>query len=224
MPDRDPDRQLRRTGTFLGANDGASGVAVLCVLAEAMPRLTGKWGVDFVLFDGEELVYDEQRDSYFLGSTYFAREWNRTGLPFQYRAAVLLDMVGDASLEIYQEGNSMRWRDTRPWVESIWRTAARLQVREFIARRKHTVRDDHVPLHEIAKIPALDIIDFDYPFPGRNYWHTTQDVPENCSALSLAKVGWVLDEWLRGLAQLDDLDRIAQGEGAAPSSGTNAAD
>ena len=56
-------------------------------------------------------------------------------------------------------------------------------------------------LHEIAKIPACDIIDFDYGRPGRreSYWHTRADTPDKCSALSLAKVGWVMLEWLRQL-------------------------
>jgi hypothetical protein len=77
-------------------------------------------------------------------------------------------------------------------VVDIWKTAARLGVKEFVARRKHEVRDDHLKLHDIAKIPTCDIIDFDYP-----HWHTTNDVPRQCSALSLAKVGWVVHQWLQ---------------------------
>jgi hypothetical protein len=100
-------------------------------------------------------------------------------------------MIGDADLQLYQERNSTWWRDTRPLVDEIWATARRLGVREFIPRRKHEVRDDHLPLHNIGKIPTCDIIDFDYPA-----WHTQADTPERCSALSLAKVGWVLREWL----------------------------
>jgi hypothetical protein len=64
-------------------------------------------------------------------------------------------------------------------------------VREFIAKKQHEVQDDHLALHNIARIPTCDIIDFDYP-----PWHTRGDTPEQCSALSLAKVGWVLREWL----------------------------
>ena len=55
------------------------------------------------------------------------------------------------------------------------------------------VNDDHIPLNEIAGIPTCDVIDFEYP-----YWHTMGDVPAGCSALSLAKVGWVIQEWLKG--------------------------
>jgi hypothetical protein len=92
----------------------------------------------------------------------------------------------------------MFWKDTRPLVVDIWNTAEKLGVKEFIPRRKHEVRDDHLPLRNIGKIPTCDIIDFDYPRSPRNaYWHTTADTPERCSALSLAKVGWVLQEWLK---------------------------
>jgi hypothetical protein len=101
-------------------------------------------------------------------------------------------MVGDADLQIYEELNSLRWRDTRPLVMDIWNTARRLGVREFIPRPKHEISDDHLPLHDVAGIPTCDIIDFDYP-----YWHTQGDTPEHCSALSLAKVGWVLAQWLK---------------------------
>ncbi|HEV3021452.1 MAG TPA: M28 family peptidase [Pirellulales bacterium] len=191
-----PDKDLRRPkGTFVGANDGASGTALLMQLARGLGDLEGKLGVDIVLFDGEELVFGNVGE-YFQGSTHFAREYVADGSQPRYRWAVLLDMIGDGDLQIKQEINSMSWRDTRPLVESIWATAKRLGVREFIARRGHEVSDDHLPLHDIAKIPACDIIDLDYP-----HWHTEGDTPEHCSALSLAKVGWVLQEWLASAVQ-----------------------
>ena len=56
------------------------------------------------------------------------------------------------------------------------------------------VRDDHVALHDTAKIPVCDLIDVSFM---QKQWHTQGDTPEHCSALSLAKVGWVLREWLR---------------------------
>ena len=186
------DRRDRR-GTFVGANDGGSGVAVFMELAHEMPDLPCKYGVDFVLFDGEEFVFSE-RDRYFLGAEHFARAYVEDRPPYRYRWGVLLDMVGDADLQIYQERYSMSWDDTRPLVEDIWATARRLGVREFIARKKYWVRDDHLPLHDVAKIPTCDLIDFDYPA-----WHTQADTPRRCSALSLAKVGWVLREWLKSV-------------------------
>ena len=110
-------------------------------------------------------------------------------------------MVGDRDLQIYQEKHSMSWRDSRPLVESIWRTAESLGVREFIPRRRYEIRDDHLMLHDIAKIPACDLIDFDYGPPGTriSYWHTHEDTPDKCSGESLAKVGWVVWTWLEGL-------------------------
>jgi glutaminyl-peptide cyclotransferase len=191
LPDRDPNPAARRAGTFIGANDGGSGVALLMELGHLMRSLDVRYGVDFVLFDGEEFVYDE-RDRYFLGSENFARMYVKEPPAHKYRWGVLLDMVGDADLQIYQEQFSVSWRDTRPLVAQIWGTAQRIGVREFIAQPKHEVRDDHLPLRQIAKIPTCDVIDFDYPA-----WHTTADVPQNCSGESLAKVGWVLLEWLK---------------------------
>jgi hypothetical protein len=107
LPDRDPNPVNRRQGVFLGANDGGSGVAVLMELAHLMPGLEGPYGVDFVLFDGEELVWVDERDPYFLGSNWFARQYNRRPPPYRYRWGVLLDMVGDADLQIYQEQQSV---------------------------------------------------------------------------------------------------------------------
>jgi len=188
FPMRDP---VNRRGTFIGANDGASGVAVLMELAHEMPRLPTRYGVDFALFDGEEFIFSEHH-RYFLGSEYFARQYVKNRSSYRYRWGVLLDMVGDARLQIYQERYSMRWKDTRPLVEDIWATARRLGVREFIAKKGDTVRDDHLPLHNTGGIPCCDVIDFDYP-----PWHTQGDTSDKCSALSLAKVGWVIREWLK---------------------------
>lgn len=192
FPDRDV---LDPRGVFVGANDGASGVALLMELAGAMPGLEGPVGVDFVLFDAEEYVFS-QRDPYFIGSTHFARQYaagrKSGGIAHAYRAGLVLDMVGDADLAIWQEGHSLSWPDTRPVVEEVWDVAARLGVRQFVARERHTVEDDHLPLRNIGRIPTADIIDFDYPA-----WHTTRDTAAACSAESLGAVGRVVLQWLR---------------------------
>jgi hypothetical protein len=191
VPDQDTEPVKRREVVFIGANDGGSGVAVMMEVGHLMPRLESRYGVDFVLFDGEELVYQDG-DKYFWGSEHFSHEYVRTPPEHKYRWGVLLDMVGDADLQIYQEVNSLSWRDTRPLVNRIWGLAQRLGVREFIAQPKYEIRDDHLALRNIAKIPTCDVIDFDYPA-----WHTTNDVPSQCSAESLAKVGWVIHEWMK---------------------------
>lgn len=194
FPDQDP---VNPKGVFLGANDGASGAALLMELAHEMAALKCRYGVDFVLFDGEELVYDGNRDPYFLGSEHFARDYFGSRPPHKYKCGVLVDMIGDAQLQIFREVNSMRTIPQRQLVADIWGVARSLGVKEFVAVTRYEVRDDHLALNNIARIPTIDIIDFEYPRArGENYWHTTKDVPENCSALSLAKVGWVLKTWL----------------------------
>ncbi|MEX0670458.1 MAG: M28 family peptidase [Pirellulales bacterium] len=194
FPDRDP---VDPQGRFIGANDGASGVALLMELAAAMPTLPGPVGVDFVLFDAEEYVF-APRDPYCLGSNFFARQYvadRRAGrLKHAYRCGVIVDMVADRDLEIWQEQHSVDWPDTREVVDAIWETASKMGAREFIPRPKYAVEDDHVPLRMIGGIPTCDIIDFDYP-----QWHTTEDVPANCAAESLEVVGRVVLAWLRGL-------------------------
>lgn len=197
-----PDRDRRNPrGRFIGANDGASGTSILMELAHQMADWPGNLGVDFVLFDGEEFVFDEG-DPYFLGSEYFAAEYangNAGASPkpaHRYRWGILLDLVGDADLQIYPDRHSLAWSDTRPLVEQVFGTARRLGVSEFSTNRRYDILDDHIKLHDIGGISCIDLIDFNYP-----YWHTEQDVPANCSALSLAKVGWVVQEWLKGATQ-----------------------
>ncbi len=180
-------------GRFVGANDNASGVAIMMQLAHDMPKLKNKsgYGVDFVLLDGEEYVFSRD-DRFFLGSEYFARKYAEQK-PY-YRWGVLLDMVGATNLRIPQERSGLMWKDTRPLVSQIWSTAARLGVREFVFQRMRETDflDDHVMLHDVGGIPCIDVIDFAYP-----PWHTRGDTPDKCSPLSLAKVGWVIEEWLK---------------------------
>lgn len=198
LPEMDMDPRRAREGTFIGANDGASGVAVMMELANHVKSLPERYGLDFVFFDAEELVYG-RRGTYFLGSRHFAEQYakGRAKRDYEYVAGVLLDMVGDADLTIFQEQQSMAWAETRPIVQGVWNTAARLGVHEFIPRIGYMVQDDHLPLYHIGKIPVIDVIDFHYPDRQNTYWHTTQDQPGRCSAASLGKVGLVMLEWLR---------------------------
>ncbi|MGV3483494.1 MAG: M28 family peptidase, partial [Planctomycetaceae bacterium] len=194
FPDRDPDNPQ---GRFVGANDGGSGVAAMMELSHHLGKLPADVGVDVVLFDGEELVYRERRDSYFLGSSHFANVYAAERPAAPYRAGILLDMIGDRELRIYYERNS--WNYARDLCKSVFETADSLGVDAFVARVRHEVRDDHLPLNEIAKIPTIDLIDFDYPRPGigvQQYWHTTKDTPENCSGHSIATVVYVVHQWL----------------------------
>ncbi len=195
-PFPDQDRQNRR-GVFVGANDGASGTAALMELSHQFQALPSDVGVDVVLFDGEEFVFQQGRDDYFLGSNFFAEKYKADAPKPPYRAGILLDMVGDRELKVFYEENSLRY--ARDVVKDVWRVAGELGVDAFVPRSRHLIQDDHLPLNQIAGIPTIDIIDFDYPRPGvgaPSYWHTQQDVPANCSGESLAAVVWVVHQWL----------------------------
>ena len=199
FPDSD---KVNPRGVFVGANDGASGVGLLGEFGRHLSALDGKYGVDMIFFDGEELVYVAGRDPMFLGSQYFAQQYANRNWDVEYQFGILVDMVGDKDLQIYYEGNSLRLAGRI--TKSIWAVAKQLEVKEFIAKQKHIIRDDHLPLNEIARIPTCGIIDFDYPNEqtGNQFWHTEQDTPDKCSAESLEKVGKVLLEWLRQLQKL----------------------
>jgi len=133
-----------------------------------------------VFFDAEDNGRIEGWD-WILGSRAFV-----DSLQFKPEAAVIVDMIGDADLQIYLERNS-----DKVLRDEIWQAAAGLGYDEvFIPEEKHSMLDDHTPFLE-AGIPAVDIIDFDYP-----YYHTTQDTPDKVSAESLQVVGDTLLTWI----------------------------
>ena len=162
-----------------GANDGASGVAVLLGVAGALKVKPPAVGVDLLFVDGEDYGDFADSSDVLIGSRYFAAH-QPAGYPPLY--AVLFDMVGDKSLEIYYEGNSQT--AAPEVVDRVWRTARDLGYDGyFLPGTKHTLVDDHVPLQR-AGIHAIDVVDFDYP-----YWHTTEDTIDKLSAASLQIVG-----------------------------------
>jgi glutaminyl-peptide cyclotransferase len=175
--DNDPD-SANHTKPVPGANDGASGVAVLLELARKLPDDTVP--VWLVFFDAEDNGNIEGWD-WLLGSREFVKN-----NPVRPKAVVVIDMIGDADLNIYKERNS-----NKAITDEIWRTAERTENDTvFIPKEKFSMIDDHTPFLE-AGIPAVDIIDFDYP-----YWHTTQDTPDKVSAQSLQVVGETLQVWV----------------------------
>jgi glutaminyl-peptide cyclotransferase len=195
FPDRDP---KNRTGLFVGANDGASSTAALMELGHAMADKSIKIGVDFVLFDAEELVFGEQKGDYFIGSTYFAQQYVADPPPYRYRSGILMDMIGDKDLQLYYDKASFTYAPQL--AREVWDIARGLGLKEFSPRVVHDIRDDHLPMNEIARIPTIDIIDFDYPTAAsrtRSYWHTMADTPDKCSGDSLTKVLAVILEWLK---------------------------
>ena len=175
--DNDPDSSNHRE-YVPGANDGASGVAVLLELARTLPEDTAPtW---LVFFDAEDNGNIEGWD-WILGSREFVRNNS-----FQPSAVVIVDMIGDADLNIYKEYNS-----NPELTDQIWNAAKSLGYEStFISDYKHSMLDDHTPFLE-AGIPAVDIIDFDYP-----YWHTLQDTVDKVSAESLEIVGRTVWTWV----------------------------
>jgi glutaminyl-peptide cyclotransferase len=198
-PDEEDD-PVRRAMPFLGANDGASGVALEMEIAHHLDKLDTRWGVDLVLFDGEELVYGNSPTvgEYFLGSIEFAQRYadqvDAGRIKYRYVGGIVLDMVGGRNLQIKVEPNSRRFAPEL--VNQVWRVAGALKAKSFKNQMGREVRDDHLPLND-KNIPTIDLIDFDYP-----YWHRADDLPKNCSAESLEEVGRVVTTWLaaRGAA------------------------
>ncbi len=176
IADRDPSRP---TDPVPGANDGASGVAVLLELARVLDpnRLPGALLLAF--FDGED-GGGAAGGEWIVGSRYFAQ-----ALTTRPRAVIIVDMVGDAELQLYFEQNS-----DLDLASSIWATANQLGYQTFVPFPRHALYDDHVPFLELG-IPSVLLIDFDYP-----YWHTTQDTLDKVSAESLEQVGRTLEVWL----------------------------
>lgn len=178
--DQEPDPKQHDT-PIMGANDGASGVAVLLEIATLLHTQKPEIGVDIVLFDGEDEGSEGEERSWAKGSAVFAQQ---LGSQFHPRFGILLDMIGDADLTIYKESFSNQYAPDA--VNLVWNRAANLGVTEFIPQVGYGVFDDHIPLLE-AGIPCIDLIDFNYP-----YWHTLKDTPDKCSPQSLEKVGRVL--------------------------------
>lgn len=179
VAERDPDPAKRET-PIAGANDGASGVAVLLELARVMAARGPAVGVDLVFFDGEDGGDGGGLGEWCLGSSYYAAHLGE----YSPRYAVVIDMVGDADLGIPKEPNSL---SAAPGVvERVWEAARAVGAESFGERSGPAMYDDHVPLIR-GGIPAIVVID-----PHYRYWHTVEDTPDKCSASSLAEVGAVV--------------------------------
>jgi glutaminyl-peptide cyclotransferase len=189
IADQEPDPRNWR-GRFLSANDGGSGVAILMELGNHMKDLKTEVGVDFVFFDGEEYVFAPKTDKYFFGSEYYAQAYRRDRASGRVvTGAVLLDMIAGKKPRFPMEGHSL-WM-ARTLTLELWKIAQQQNCTAFRYERGPDVLDDHLALNR-AGIPAVDIIDFDYP-----HWHRLSDTPENCSAEGLEQVGRVISVWLQ---------------------------
>ena len=185
LSDEDPDEE-KKLLPVLGANDGASGTAVLMELASIFSKNNPPIGIDIVFFDAEDVGINGKPYTFAMGSEYFSKN-----LPIEKpNFAIIVDMVGDKFLKIPIERFS--YQVNPEMVKEIWGLANDLGLSAFEYRIGYEIYDDHVPLWENAQIPAIDIIDFDYPNLFHNYWHTQKDIPENCSPQSLYQVGTLL--------------------------------
>jgi Zn-dependent M28 family amino/carboxypeptidase len=166
-----------------GANDAASGVAVLLEIARVLDVERTGHEVQLVFFDAEDHGGIEEWP-YSVGADVMVKNLKTTP-----EAVIIVDMVGDADQQIFFENFSDRALSTE-----VWNVAARLGYAEqMIPRVRHAIANDHLPFIR-AGIRAINIIDFDYP-----YWHTQEDTPDKLSPLSLERVGRTLVTWLHEL-------------------------
>lgn len=176
-----------------GANDGASGVAVLLALAHRLKHSSQvSIGVDLAFFDGEELGSYENADTFSAGSKAFA-QWVKDGnlhLPHPQKG-IIIDMVGDKEWSFYPEPYS---RASAPaLIEEIWALARELNIPGFLPSNPDMpgITDDHVSLIRLG-IPTILLLDDEYP-----YWHTTADTTDKISGKSLALMARLLYTWLK---------------------------
>jgi Zn-dependent M28 family amino/carboxypeptidase len=179
-PTADSPSSTDSTKPVPGANDGASGVALLLGVADVLKRAPPAIGVDLLFDDGEDYGdFTKTPKDVLIGARYYAAHPAPGPQPLY---AVLFDLVADKDLQIFQEGNSLV--GAPEVVELVWDTAKELgYAGTFVATPKHTLIDDHIELQKVG-IRAIDVVDFDYPS-----WHTKDDTIDKVSAASLQIVG-----------------------------------
>ena len=171
---------------FVGANDGGSSTGALLELARVLakaPALASR--IELVFFDGEEAIVQfgppETGPDGLVGSRYYAQQLHDSGRAKQFKFGIVWDMIGDADLTVTLP------RDTPPALSgTLFEGAEALGVRGNFGFATGEITDDHSPLNLIAKISAMDVIDFEYP-----PWHTSTDTLDKLSAASLETVGRV---------------------------------
>lgn len=189
----DTNYPLRNTG-YVGANDGGSSTAILLEIAN---QLRGKkregYSVWLVWTDGEEAMKTWSATDSLYGTKHLAERWQKDGTAKKIKALLVADMIGDADLNVDQEGYST------PWLEDlIYQAATHLGYQSHFFGRKIDVDDDHLPFLKIG-VPSADLIDLDYGYENV-FHHTPQDTLDKLSPKSLQIVGdvilqtvWMLD-------------------------------
>jgi Peptidase family M28 len=175
------DTKLFKEFQFVGANDGGSSTAFLIELARVLKDRSRALAIELLFLDGEEAVIDWHKDDdNTYGSRYYVEAASRDGTLKEIRALVLVDMIGDRDLRIMRESFSTPWL-----TDIVWSAARRLGKAAFV-EKEIEIEDDHLPFLR-AEVPAVDIIDLDYPA-----WHTADDTLDKLSPDSLQMVGDVV--------------------------------
>jgi hypothetical protein len=187
--DQETDEKLK-TIPVMGANDGASGCAVMLELARIMKAKSPDIGVDLIFLDGEDYGKSSDLTMFCLGSKYFAANNKEYSPEF----GILLDMVGDKEAQFNQEQNSIVFGGEI--VNLVWEAAQNIGAKSFVSEQGGSIYDDHIPLNQ-AGLKTIDIIDAslvgaDKSVGRRHYWHTTHDTIENISPKTLGEVADVL--------------------------------
>ncbi len=189
---------VNRDKPILGANDGASGVAILLTIAKILSENKIDYGVDIVLFDGEDYGKEGDLINYSIGSKYFAVNKPDYIKP---QFAILLDMVGDKEAVFKKEPNSIAF--AQDIVDLVWNLASQMNLKTFSNELSSSIYDDHIPLGEIGikiiNIIDADLIGADSPNPRRNYWHTQRDTINNISKDTLREIGSLLTKLIYSL-------------------------
>jgi len=186
------DTKLFENFRFVGANDGASSAAFLLELARALQGRKHELTYWLVFFDGEEAVREWTDTDSVYGSRHLVEKLSSEGELGRIQAMILVDMIGDAHLDIQRELGSTPWL-----TDVVFAAAHRLGYSKEFLDSQTSVGDDHIPFVN-AGVAAVDLIDFD---PEDGYWHTAKDTVDHCSPLSLTIVGRVV------LASLADIEK-----------------
>ena len=170
---------------FVGANDGGSSTGAVLEIARVLAGSKPEYTVWFAFFDGEEALVDWGAmgglDNTY-GSRHMAEKMQSNGTINRVKGVVLLDMIGDKSLDLKRDVESTRWM-----VDLFWETARNIGYGKYFLGNSTAIADDHLPFRK-AGVPVIDIIDFDYG-PDNSYWHTEQDTIDKLSTESLKVVG-----------------------------------
>jgi len=183
------DTKKFREFPFVGANDGGSSAAFLIELARVLKTRSNALTIEILFLDGEEAVLEWQGNDHTYGSRHYVEAAKRDGSLASLKAMILVDMIGDRDLKIRRDLNSTGWL-----TNLIWETARTRQLSAYFINESTQIEDDHEEFLR-AGIPAVDIIDLDYPA-----WHTAADTLDAVSARSLQVVGDVL---LAALPQIE---------------------